>query len=104
MAKAKPKTNIVALRRRLDHLDRDRGYRWKDQDPVLELMNRVITDSGWSLLNIQDKSGVAASTMRKWQLGEVRRPQNFTVESVLTALGYTRKIFGPDGRIYDANK
>jgi|SRR5215471_13713452 len=103
MAKAKD-TNIVALRRRLDHLDRDRGYRWKDQDPVLQLMNRVVTDSGWSLMTIQDKSGVAAGTIRNWQLGKVSRPQNWTVEQVLKALGYSRKIYGPDGKIYDAER
>jgi len=101
---AKNTATIHQLRRKLEHLDRDRGYRWKDQDPVLTLINRVITNSGWSLKTIEEKSGIKASTLRKWQLGNVRRPQNFTVEAVLSALGYTRKVFGPDGKILDAWK
>jgi hypothetical protein len=93
-SKAKPKTPV----RNLSQLSRDTGYRFTDRDPILELVTRIITDSGWSLKAIESKSGVCSSTLRKWQNGETRRPQNATVDMVMRILGYTRKVFGPDGK------
>ena len=93
--------NLNKLRRRLDHLDRDIGYRFKDQDPVMVLMNRVITDSTLSIDQISQRCGVAKSTIRKWQHGDVRRPQNVTVEAVLRALGYHRHIFDHEGNFVE---
>jgi hypothetical protein len=94
-SKAKPASGP---QRRLEHVNRDRGYRFTDRDPILELVTRVITDSGWSLKRIEERCGVCAPTLRKWQNGETRRPQNATVDMVLRTLGYTRKVFGPDGK------
>jgi len=89
----------MAQARRLEHLSRDRGYRFTDgRDPVLEQVTRVITDSGLTLKAIETKCGVCTSTMRKWQNGECKRPQNATVEMVLRTLGYRRIIVTPDGR------
>jgi hypothetical protein len=95
-SKAKPPPAPV---RNPAHVNRDSGYRFTDgRDPVLELVSRAVTDSGWSLKRIEDKSGVCAPTIRKWQNGQTKRPQNATVEMVLRTLGYTRRIFGPDGK------
>jgi len=84
--------------RNLQHLNRDRGYRFTDQDPVLAIVSRVITDSGWTLKAIENKCGVCSNTLSRWMDGRTKRPQNATVEMVLRTLGYTRKVFGPDDK------
>jgi len=94
MAKTKP-----APTRNLAHLNRDRGYRFTDRDPVLILVTRVITDSGMALKAIENKCGVTAHTMRQWQSGKTKRPQNATVDMVLRTLGYTRQVIAPDGKV-----
>jgi hypothetical protein len=87
--------------RRLDHLARDTGYRFTDgRDPILELVSRLITDSGFSLNAIESRCGVCANTMRSWQNGKTKKPQNATVEMVLRTLGYRRAIIGPNGKEY----
>jgi len=94
MEKTKP-----APKRNLSHLKRDTGYRFTDRDPVLELVTRCITDSGTALAAIEAKCGVTSQTMRQWQKGVTRRPQNATVDMVLRALGYRRTVIGPDGKV-----
>jgi hypothetical protein len=85
--------------RRLDHLARDSGYRFTDgRDPILGMISRLITDSGLSLNAIEARCGVCSSTMRSWQNGKTKKPQNATVEMVLRTLGYRRAIIGPKGR------
>jgi len=84
---------------RLEHLSRDTGYRFTDgRDPMLELVSRLITESGLSLKAIEARCGVCAPTLRKWQNGDTKRPQNATVEMVLRTLGYRRVVLGPDGK------
>jgi len=83
--------------RNLAHLDRDVGYRWQDADPVLEFIRNDITDSGWPLAYVAERSGVSVSTLRGWQNGRTKHPQNATVEAVLRALGWERKISGIKG-------
>jgi hypothetical protein len=97
----KAMTKTKTRPRRLEHLERDRGYRFTDRDPILELVSRAITDSGWSLKGIEDKCGVTTTTLRAWQSGRTRRPQNSTVEMVLRTLGWSRVIYDPRGRRHD---
>ena len=79
--------------RDLAHLERDRGYRWQDHvDPVLEFIRNDITDSGWPLSYLAERSGVAVSTLRAWQSGKTRHPQNQTVDVVLRALGWPDRM------------
>ncbi len=76
----------------LSHITRDAGYRFIDRDPILEFITKDITDSGWSLAFIAERSGVSASTLASWQKGHTKHPQNITVTAVLTALGWSRPI------------
>jgi hypothetical protein len=86
--------------RNLAHLNRDRGYRWTDRDPVLDEITRLITDSGLDIDEIiervLDASGnsvhLSYSTISNWLSGKTRKPQNFTVTWVATALGYRREF------------
>ena len=76
----------------LAHINRDRGYRFIKQDPILRDVSRAITESGLSLARIASKSGVTTCTISRWMSGKVKRPQNLTVEFVLKALGYKRVL------------
>ena len=78
--------------RNLNHLTRDKGYRFQDRDPILEFITNDITDSGWPLSLISERSGVSIGTLSNWQSGKTKHPQNITVDAVLKALGWTRRI------------
>lgn len=85
--------------RRLEHVTRDRGYRFVDRDPAMVELCNLITDSGMSIPDIVEAvakatSGtykVSATTIANWQNGTTRRPQNYTLNWVAHALGYERK-------------
>lgn len=83
---------MKSVRRVLAHLERDRGYRWTDADPILEFIRNDITDSGWPLKFIAERAGVAVSTLRNWQNGTTKHPCNATVDAVLDALGWERTV------------
>jgi hypothetical protein len=79
------------------YLHRDRGYRFKDRDPVLEEICDIISKSGLSGFEISQltasKAGgfkVAPSTITKWLDGTTKKPQNFTVTWVGYVLGWRR--------------
>lgn len=78
--------------RRLEHLHRDRGYRWTDRDPVLEDLTRLITDSGHAITWVSERSGVSQTTISNWLSGKTKQPRNITVDAVLHALGFRRRI------------
>lgn len=88
------RSNVVALRKpsvnaRLAHVT---SYRGLDKDPVLIQVINLVEESPMTLAAIANKSGVAESTIRNWIGGHTRRPQNITMEFVLRAIGYERKI------------
>lgn len=86
--------------RRLEHLHRDRGYRWTDSDPIMEFIRNDISDSGWPLSFIAERSGVSVSTLYNWQNGTTKHPCNMTVDAVLEALGWERSLV----QLQDAEK
>ncbi len=96
----KPIYDVSQKPRNLTHLTRDRGYRFIERDPVLELITKAITDSGLSLSRISDLCGVSRWTLHAWESGKVKRPQNLTVEFVLKALGYERIIVKRNSNVY----
>jgi hypothetical protein len=71
----------------LNHLDRDRGYRFMDRDPVMVEVTQAITESGRSLQWISERSGISVGTLGNWMNGTVRRPQHLTISFVMRALG-----------------
>lgn len=78
--------------RNLAHLDRDRGYRWADVDPILEFIRNDITDSGWSVGYLAERSGVSTTTIYNIQGGKTKHIYNTTAEALLTALGWGRPV------------
>lgn len=71
----------------LNHVHRDRGYRFMDRDPVMVEVTEAITSSGRSLTWISERSGISVGTLQNWMNGSTRRPQHLTVSFVMRALG-----------------
>ena len=70
----------------------DTGYRWRDKDPILDLVNACIHTSGLSHKQISEHSRVSMGTLKAWDVGKVRKPQAATVRAVLEAVGYSLVI------------
>lgn len=64
------------------------GYRWRDKDPIIDLIHTLIDDSKMSVQSIAEKSGVSAGTIRNWIGGKTKKPQAVTAKHVLHAIGY----------------
>jgi hypothetical protein len=82
----------------LAFLNRDRGYRFTDRDPVLEEICNIITQSGKSAYEISELTAseshntnkISANTISNWLNGKTKKPQNYTVTWVGYVLGYRR--------------
>ena len=59
--------------------------------PIVRFIWEQINHQRASQEDIAERSGVAASTMRKWRDG-VRSPRMVELESVVNALGYELKV------------
>ena len=78
-------------RRRVTNLEAawsTQGYRFIDKDPMIDLVCHLIEKDGRKYSELAEKSGVAATTMRNWDKGKTRRPQNITIRAVLRTVGY----------------
>src|SRR4051812_5257513 len=71
-----------------------RTYRFLDKDPVIDKIRTVVDDEGLMkrLTIVHELSGVATTTLNNWFNGHTKKPQNPTIEAVLTSLGYEREI------------
>ena len=68
------------------------GYRWRDKDPILDLVNSLIDESGHSRKWIADQSGISVGTLRNWHRGKTKKPQAVTVKYVLDAIGFSLAV------------
>lgn len=64
------------------------GYRWRDKDAILDVINDLIDGGSLSPRTISERSGVSPSTITNWRLGKTRKPQAMTARHVLQAIGY----------------
>lgn len=60
-------------------------------DPVIEQVLEILQNAEMKFQQASDLSGVSTSTIRNWNKGKTRRPQNTTIEAVGRACGYGRK-------------
>jgi hypothetical protein len=82
----------------LAHVDRDKGYRFKERDPAMIELCQMITDSELSVFTItqrvhKESNGICAispRTVNNWLNGTTRRPQNYLMNWIGHALGYER--------------
>lgn len=85
---------------KISHSATDKAYLFTEgKDPLLLQLINLIDESGFTVNYISEKSGVAAGTIHNWIAGKTRRPQNVTMESVLNAIGYERKVVRQQGVI-----
>lgn len=78
------KVNVIPIR----DTEGNTGYRWRDRDPILDLVNGLIKDSKMSFEQISNRCGVSKSTLWNWDRGKTKRPQAVTIKFVLNAIGY----------------
>lgn len=83
-----------------------RTYNYVDKDPVIDKVRTVLKDEGLlkKLPLVHELSGVAVATMDNWFHGSTMRPQNPTIEAVLTSLGYERQIVKTSTLDYDKER
>lgn len=72
------------------------AYNWTDKDPELDFVCLAIQESGLNIETIEElteRSGhkISRGTIYNWMYGDVRRPQNVTMNTVMAALGYERR-------------
>ena len=60
-------------------------------DPAIEQVLEILENAELKFKDASDLSGVSASTIRNWNKGKTRRPQNTTIEAVGRAAGFGRK-------------
>lgn len=69
-----------------------KSYRFRNKDPIIDLVRTAIADAGVSYQIIEDRSGVTTQTLRNWFTGPTRKPQFATIQAVLRAIGQELKI------------
>lgn len=81
------------------------GYRFLEQDPIVDLCRTVIDMSGFRLRQIHDEANhsIAESTIRNLAYGTTRRPTHNTVRTVIEACGGKEVFILPDGHRLAAN-
>lgn len=67
---------------------RYRSYSFKEKDPIIDKVRTIVSDSGLSYTQINEKSDVAQGTLRNWFHGDTKRPQFATLNAVARALGH----------------
>ena len=67
-----------------------RTYNFIDKDPIIDKVRTVIQDEGLmaKLGIVSELAGVSKSTLDNWFEGITKRPQNYTVQAVVTSLGF----------------
>jgi hypothetical protein len=67
-----------------------RTYNMIDKDPAIDKVRTIVQDEGLfkNLGAVADISSVSASTLNAWFHGDTMRPQNATIQAVLSSLGY----------------
>jgi len=71
-------------------------YNWIDKDPEMDFVAFAIEQSGMTAEEIEElteRAGhkVSRFTIYNWLYGDVRRPQNWTIATVMSVLGYERQ-------------
>lgn len=77
---------------RVKRWERSKGYRYIDKDPDMDTIKKIMDDSGLSIPEIVVACGgnISETTLRNWEIGKTRRPQNYTLNTVANGLGWER--------------
>ena len=69
-----------------------KSYSFKDKDPVIDILKTAIKDTGLSLDDTSERSGVSRTTLDNWFYGSTRRPQHATIMAVTRAIGHDWRL------------
>ncbi len=64
------------------------GYRWLAKDPIIDVYRAAKTKSQKTDEEIARDSGVSPVTLRKWDMGDTKKPQHITIAAAMLACGY----------------
>lgn len=75
------------------------GYRFLEQDPIVDLCRTVMEMSGFRVRQILDEANnsISDTTVRNLAYGKTRRPTHNTVRTVIEACGGKEVFILPDG-------
>jgi len=67
-----------------------RTYNMVSKDPSIDRVRTIVQDEGLfkNLTALGEISSVSPTTLNNWFHGDTMRPQNATIQAVLTSLGY----------------
>jgi transcriptional regulator with XRE-family HTH domain len=68
-------------------------YRFIDKDPIIDLIRTAYSQGELELKSLAAEARVHPQTISRWLYGDVKRPQNWTVQKVLRALGVETRYY-----------
>jgi AraC-like DNA-binding protein len=69
-------------------------YRFIDKDPVVDLLRTLLEGRlpRGTINRLAADANLSPGTVMRLFYGETKRPQNFTVDNLLRAMGYERRL------------
>lgn len=73
-------------------------YRWIEKDPCIDIVRQALELSTLDIYRVSEETykhgrGVAVSTIQNWLYGKTCRPQRYSLEAVLNALGADMQFY-----------
>lgn len=78
-----------------------RDYRFIDKDPVVDLLRTLLEGRlpRGTINRLAADAHLSPGTIMKLFYGDTKRPQNFTVDNLLRAMGYERQLVRFETRV-----
>lgn len=73
-------------------------YRFLDKDPIIDIIRTAVFKSRIPIKLIAAQARIRPATISRWLYGDTRRPQNYTIQAVLTVLGVRTEYTWEDSR------
>jgi transcriptional regulator with XRE-family HTH domain len=73
-------------------------FRKEEQDPIIDELRTLMKDTGLTVKEISEKSGLNHNTISRWINGDTRRPQYASVVAAVRAMGFDISIVQRDKR------
>ncbi len=64
-----------------------KSYLFREKDPIIDAMRTAFSDSGKTVAQASNESGVSKTTISNWFHGKTRKPQFCTVSAFVSAVG-----------------
>lgn len=74
-------------------MTRTKEYRFLDKDPIIDLIRTAYQQKQIKLSTLAADAHVTPQTISRWLYGDTKRPQNYTIHKVLTALGVETRYY-----------